>query len=78
MRGTGCSGTWLLTGEGGKFEPRQNTNIPLAAEPSVAYLSTLVEELEKGGELKSEELPRGFSLRVARLLVKLLEEELDV
>jgi len=31
VRGTGCSGTWLLTGEGDKYPPEPRSN--KAAEP---------------------------------------------
>lgn len=77
VRGTGCSGTWLLTGRGEKFEPiRKNPNI---AEESPAYGSfltalSLIEKIEQQRDaLKDIELPPDLELRLARLLVRLLE-----
>lgn len=73
VKNTGCSGTWILGGDAEMFEPRQKPAQPIAAEPGVEYAAKLLEEIEKGGELKSEKLPLDFPLQVAKLLVKLLE-----
>lgn len=73
VRGTGCSGTWLLTGEGEMFMSSRNRENPASAEPQVQYLATLIDRLERSGGIDSKELPPGFELSVARLLVELLE-----
>lgn len=64
---------WLIRDDERMFEPRRNTELPEAADPTVNYLSSTLEELEKGGDLRSSELPKDFPLQVAKLLVKLLE-----
>lgn len=79
--GTGCSGTWLLTGEGEMFEARKNT----AAEPEgggyradLNFALGVIERLEQRsvGQIDTPPQP-GDALKVARLLVTLLERQQD-
>lgn len=74
VRGTGCSGTWLLTGEGEVFEPRRNGNGDSSQDTNIAYALNLLQKIEQqSGELKGVELPEDVDLQLARLLVKVLE-----
>jgi len=41
VRGTGCSGTWLLTGEGDKYPPEPRSN--KAAEPEEDYIADFMQ-----------------------------------
>lgn len=73
VRGTGCSGTWLLTGEGEMFEVRENTG----KKPGESFNQALelVEQVERlSGGAASSTPPPDLPLRVAQLLVTLLEQ----
>ncbi|MEX2438117.1 MAG: hypothetical protein WD449_02580, partial [Candidatus Babeliales bacterium] len=71
---TGCSGTWLLTGEGQMFEhdqPIENGIGPAMIRGAINLLS----EFEQNAEsLDQIDLPKDCELQLARLLVKILEQ----
>lgn len=74
VRGTGCSGTWLLTGEGEMFEPRPNNQAGEAGDPNVRYAFSLLEKIEqKANEIEDAELPPDVDVQLCRLLLKVLE-----
>ncbi|GEM_PF-1037455 len=85
VRGTGCSGTWLLTGKGEMFppEPRDNAKAA-AAEPEEQYIAhfkqamRLIENLEQRSDALTDiELPGDLPLKLSRLTTKLLEAQLE-
>jgi transcriptional regulator with XRE-family HTH domain len=75
VRGTGCSGSWLLTGEGEMFEPRRNIDGEQnGSDPNLQMAFSLIEKIEQqAASLKDVELPADVELQLARLLVKVLE-----
>ena len=75
IKGTGCSGTWLLTGEGNMFESRQNTDGPGGIAGSIVRAFELLDRIEREkGALIASELPPDIDLQLARLLTKILED----
>jgi hypothetical protein len=74
VRGTGCSGTWLLTGEGKMFEARVNPKEGSPQAVNIEYAFKLLERIEqKANGLKGIELPPDVDVQLARLLLKVLE-----
>jgi hypothetical protein len=75
VHGTGCNGSWLLTGEGEMFDPGQTLQTGNRFGPAmIKGLITLLEEIEHESEsLDKIDLPEGVDLQLARLLVKILE-----
>lgn len=75
VHGTGCNGSWLLTGEGEMFDPGQTLLTGNGFGPAmIKGLITLLEEIEHESEsLDKFDLPEGVDLQLARLLVKVLE-----
>lgn len=76
VRGTGCSGTWLLTGEGEMYDPRPNQ--VAGGDPNVRYAFSLLEKIEqKANGIKDAELPPDVDVQLCRLLLKVLERRSD-
>jgi hypothetical protein len=75
VRGTGCSASWLLTGDGEMFEPRRNNSGEQnGSDPNLQMAFSLIEKIEhQAASLKDVELPADVELQLARLLVKVLE-----
>lgn len=78
VRGTGCNGTWLLTGEGEMFAPEQpRINEAAKGETYMKYfmqaarLIDLVEQQSAG--LEETELPSDLALQCSKLMTRLLE-----
>ncbi len=75
VRGTGCSGTWLLTGKGKMFE-RKTSKVE---EKGISYIRirsnySLLQEFEK--RIKKEEtsdLSTRLELKLSKLLYQILE-----
>lgn len=79
VRGTGCNGTWLLTGIGKEFPPERD-EINHAAEPGEAYISDfkqalhLIERImQKPNALKENLMLEDLTLQSSRLTTSLLE-----
>lgn len=69
VRGSGCSGTWLLTGEGEMFE-----NAGAGNGPNVMYALDVINQMdEKEDSMAGVDLPTEVELQLAKLLVKVLE-----
>lgn len=75
VKGTGCSGTWLLTGEGEMFDSEtirhtENGISPLLVRGFLGF----IEEVQKDPEaLKNVAFPDGIDISLAELLVNVLE-----
>ncbi|MDZ7657995.1 hypothetical protein [Fodinibius sp.] len=79
MRGTGCSGTWLLTGEGEKYPPESRTN--KAAKPEDDYIADfmqarrLIESIEqRKADLRDSQLLLDLAEQCSQLTAKLLKD----
>lgn len=73
VRGTGCSGTWLLTGEGEMFVPRENPK-GSARDVDLEYAFRLLDQIElKANGLKDIKLPPDVDVQLCQLLLKVLE-----
>lgn len=72
VRGTGCSGTWLLTGEGEKYEVRQNAAKAFKGENSFSLINQAFELLDrieqKVAGSSTDPLPVDVELALTRLL----------
>jgi hypothetical protein len=77
VRGTGCSGTWLLTGKGEMFEPRSNTDEVVDRDPLIIRALTLLDRLEQSNGLEGVKLPEDFEVRLTQLLLKVLQHRLE-
>lgn len=73
VRGTGCSGTWLLTGEGQMFEQNFTTDNGLPPAMITGVINLLSEIEQNPESLNKINLPKNCDLQLARLLVKILE-----
>ncbi len=77
VRGTGCSGTWLLTGEGEKYEVRQNAAKAFKGENSFSLINQAFELLDrieqKVAGSSTDPLPGDVELVLSRLLHTSLE-----
>lgn len=75
VRGTGCSGSWLLTGKGDIFEPNHSVLQDNGVGPAkVKVALQLIDEIERNADaLHRIDLPDDVDLKLARLLVKILE-----
>lgn len=83
VRGTGCSGTWLLTGEGEKYEIRENENPATESEQSAEgqvsfsllnQAFDLLNRIEQQANVQSTNpLPADVELVLSRLLHTSLE-----
>lgn len=77
IQGTGCNGTWLLTGSGKMFS--DDPSYAMAQEPGEQYQAfdralKLIGRIEQTSDaVKEIELPPGIELQLAELLVKLLK-----
>lgn len=75
VRGSGCSGSWLLTGMGEMFDKEAD----YVEEKGVSYVMikgaiNLIEEFEKRiEEADDAELTRDLELKLSKLLVQILE-----
>ena len=75
VEGTGCSGTWLLTGEGEMFgsdaiESKGDDLNPLMIESFLAF----IENVEKNSTtLDKVNIPEDLNLKLAKLLVTMIE-----
>lgn len=82
IRGTGCNGTWLITGKGEAFTKNDLIN-QLVAEDDVSYQAfshviRLIERIEQTpSEIKELPLPQGIEIRIAELLLTLLKRHED-
>ena len=80
VRGSGCSGSWLLTGRGGMFDPDDD----FEEENGVSYVMikgaiNLIEEFEKRIEDADDaDLTTDLELKLSKLLVQILERRGDV
>lgn len=79
VRGTGCSGTWLLTGEGKMF-PTERPAKSMAADEGQEYISDfkqasgLIERIGNTADsLKDSSLLADLTLQSSRLTTALLE-----
>lgn len=77
VRGTGCSGTWLLTGKGEMFEPRPNTDQANDRDPVLIRALSLLDRLEQSNGLEGVELPQDFEVKLTQLLLKVLQHRLE-
>lgn len=77
VRKTGCSGTWLLTGEGEMFEPRPNSDELKGQDQIMLRALTLLDRLEQSNELEGLKLPEDFEVRLTQLLLKVLQHRLE-
>ncbi|PKD43776.1 hypothetical protein [Rhodohalobacter barkolensis] len=74
VKGTGCSGTWLLTGEGEPFKTGENPKKGSSQSINIDYAFKLLERIEsKASEIKESELPEDVEVQLTRLLLKVLE-----
>ncbi len=79
VRGSGCSGSWLLTGLGGMFD----TEADYVEEEGVSYVMikgaiSLIEEFEKRiEEADDAELTNELEVKLGKLLVRILERRGD-
>jgi transcriptional regulator with XRE-family HTH domain len=77
VRGTGCSGTWLLTGEGEKFppeRPRENEAPPEDYMADFMQARRLIESIEqRKADLKDNELLLDLAEQCSQLTAKLLK-----
>ncbi|WP_020402216.1 hypothetical protein [Gracilimonas tropica] len=77
VRGTGCSGTWLLTGEGEKYEIRENAASVVSGENSFSLITQAFELLDrierKVTGSSTDPLPADVELVLSRLLNTSLE-----
>jgi len=75
VRGTGCSGSWLLTGFGNMFDKESD----YVEEDGVSYVMikgaiNLIEEFEKRiDEADDAELTNDLEIKLGKLLVRILE-----
>jgi hypothetical protein len=75
VRGTGCSGSWLLTGYGSMFEMESD----YVEEAGVNYVMikgaiNLIEEFEKRiEETNDNELSNDLEVKLGKLLVRIME-----
>ena len=75
VRGTGCSGSWLLTGFGNMFDKEAD----YVEEEGVSYVMikgaiNLIEEFEKRIEVADDaELTNDLEIKLGKLLVRILE-----
>lgn len=75
VEGTGCCGTWLLTGEGEMFDSERNRQAGTGISPILIHgFLGFIEEIEKDSQaLEIVSLPDDIDVRVGNLLVKILE-----
>lgn len=75
VKGTGCSGTWLLTGEGEMFGSETTRHMENGISPmSIHSFLGFIEEVQKDPQaLKNVTLPDDIDTSLAKLLVKILE-----
>lgn len=79
VKKTGCSGNWLLIGEGEMFEPQRNPDDPETDATLIEYAFTLLNRIEQRADaLKEVQPPQDIDLLLARLLVKVLERKRTV
>lgn len=72
VRGSGCSGTWLLTGEGEMFG--SGSKAGAGPDEPFSRALTLIERIEQQPDaVKEAPLPEDLEVRLARLLTRLLE-----
>jgi len=75
VKGTGCSGTWLLTGEGEMFgfdatQSKDDELSPLMIECFLAF----IEQVEKNSKtLDRVSIPEDLNLKLAKLLVTMMD-----
>ena len=75
VKGTGCSGTWLLTGEGEMFgsdatQSKEDQMSPLMVQSFLAF----IEQVEKNSEaLDKVSIPEDLNLKLAKLLVTMMD-----
>lgn len=75
VKGTGCSGTWLLTGKGRMFERKTNT----VDETGISYVRvrsnyTLLHEFEKRiKKVETSDISSKIELKLSKLLYQILE-----
>lgn len=79
VRGTGCNGTWLLTGEEEMFDvenkvSQTNGNAPAKFLGAV----NLIKKIERNADGELNEVPEELEIQLARLLVKILEHRWDL
>lgn len=75
VKGTGCNGTWLLTGEGEMFGSDENPQIEKEISPMLiqGFLG-FIDVVEKNSkDLKKVSVPDDLDLRLASLLVNILK-----
>ncbi|PWN06128.1 hypothetical protein [Rhodohalobacter mucosus] len=78
VKGSGCSGSWLLTGHGNMFD---KATTYIEEEVGVSYImiketSNLIDEFEKRIESDDCELTDDLQLKISKLMVKILERRM--
>jgi len=73
--GTGCSGTWLLTGEGEMFDSEtiRHTENGISPMSIRGFLGFIEDVLKNPQALENVTLPDDIDTNLAKLLVKILE-----
>jgi hypothetical protein len=76
VRGTGCNGSWLLTGEGEMFDhgrrPQGENGMGVAMIKGVL---NLVSEIEQHADaLENIDLPKDVDIQLVRLVLKIMEQ----
>jgi len=77
VKGTGCNGTWLLTGDGDMFSNDANLKIEDGISPMLiqGFLG-FIDEVEKNSKaLEKISIPEDINLRLASLLLTLLKSQ---
>ena len=71
VEGTGCSGSWLLTGKGEMFDKDHKVHSPKDIVTRALLMLTEVENHTENIEVQN--LPRDLEIRLSELLLKVLQ-----